>query len=503
MPLHPDFQRILESFREEYGEGEGERRFYAWLRKHGYDETRSMAWNLKRMESALSFSYAAGVTPLEAERKAEIYVIDTTMNGNRWMVTEEAVKKALETLRGAPLLGPPELGHRSNRVVGYFQDFRLDPSGAVYGVAEITDPEAWEALQSGRWRHVSPRIMAYAVDHSPTGADIVRGFRFDHVAFVEDPAYPRAGVRELLAGRSCGFSQALDAALSSRSPLKGDNQASNEAKREEKTVDEPEEAFLELEAGAVPSHETAKADKDRGWDGDEAVMRLRRWAGGPEKEGVDWARYAKGFAWVDPEHRGDYAGYKLPHHDVVEGELVVVWRGVAAAMAALLGARGGVDIPAGDRRAVYEHLAGHYRQFEEEPPEYHGEKRRGEKRKEGGMSMEEDKVDVEALKASVERLEAENRELRSLIAKLEEERLEAELHAMNEERRGVGLEPFDREAWLKLSAEARETLRADLEKLSKRIAELSAKPKARFSASQGEDLVEAVRERLFGYRKGK
>jgi hypothetical protein len=38
-------------------------------------------------------------------------------------------------------------------------------------------------------------------------------------------------------------------------------------------------------------------------------------------------------------------------------------------MAALLGARGGVQIPDADRRGVYAHLERHYRQFDKEPPE--------------------------------------------------------------------------------------------------------------------------------------
>jgi len=38
-------------------------------------------------------------------------------------------------------------------------------------------------------------------------------------------------------------------------------------------------------------------------------------------------------------------------------------------MQALLGARGGVDIPTSDRRAVYRHLAAHYEDFDKEPPE--------------------------------------------------------------------------------------------------------------------------------------
>ena len=63
------------------------------------------------------------------------------------------------------------------------------------------------------------------------------------------------------------------------------------------------------------------------------------------------------------------SSYKLPHHLAV-GEHAVVWNGVKAAMGALMGARGGVDIPDEDRKGVYNHLAKHYKQFDEEAPEF-------------------------------------------------------------------------------------------------------------------------------------
>jgi HK97 family phage prohead protease len=68
-------------------------------------------------------------------------------------------------------------------------------------------------------------------------------------------------------------------------------------------------------------------------------------------------------AWVDPD--GDpeaKSSYKFPHHDVSEnGEVGAAnLRGVAAAIAALNGARGGAAIPSSDRREVYRHLAAHY-----------------------------------------------------------------------------------------------------------------------------------------------
>jgi len=127
----------------------------------------------------------------------------------------------------------------------------------------------------------------------------------------------------------------------------------------------------EEESRAVPRAENLKKmPEDRPWDGPAAVRRLREWAGGPDKEKINWRKYARGFAWVNSDAPEEFGSYKLPHHDVVDGELVTVWRGVAAAMAALLGARGGVEIPEGERRSVYNHLRVHYRQFEKEPPEF-------------------------------------------------------------------------------------------------------------------------------------
>jgi len=77
---------------------------------------------------------------------------------------------------------------------------------------------------------------------------------------------------------------------------------------------------------------------------------------------------AKHFAWAPKMPPDRFDDLKLPHHD--PKTKAVVWRGVVAAMASLMGARGGVDIPEEDRRRVYEHLARHYRQFDKPPPEY-------------------------------------------------------------------------------------------------------------------------------------
>jgi HK97 family phage prohead protease len=103
---------------------------------------------------------------------------------------------------------------------------------------------------------------------------------------------------------------------------------------------------------------TPKAPRDESWDGPAEVA----------DAGVDDLLVMA--AWREDKSRDDLikGDFKLPHH-AADGQHNVVFRGVAAAMGALLGARGGVDIPDNERRGVYDHLAKHYREFDEEPPE--------------------------------------------------------------------------------------------------------------------------------------
>ncbi|ADB58551.1 HK97 family phage prohead protease [Archaeoglobus profundus] len=125
---------------------------------------------------------------------------------------------------------------------------------------------------------------------------------------------------------------------------------------------------VELTKGVVPSHpwKYGKDDKsswkkptlsdftDKSWD---------------ELSTEEKRSIAGHFAWAPENPPKRFTDLKLPHHD--PRTHAVVWRGVVAAMAALFGARGGVDIPSSDRRPVYNHLAAHYKEFGREPPEFH------------------------------------------------------------------------------------------------------------------------------------
>ena len=84
-----------------------------------------------------------------------------------------------------------------------------------------------------------------------------------------------------------------------------------------------------------------------------------------------WSLFKQTHTWFDSEEGNlpeNKSAYKLPHHKEIDGEVKTVWRGVTAAMSRLM--QQNTQIPEDDRRSCYNHLSRHYREFDEEPPEY-------------------------------------------------------------------------------------------------------------------------------------
>ncbi len=111
---------------------------------------------------------------------------------------------------------------------------------------------------------------------------------------------------------------------------------------------------------------TAPRDREWKWDGTDKLDRILEHGG--------WRAAANAHAWYDDDADDNdppqlKTAYKLPHHGLIDGQLRVVWEGVHRAMNVMTGGRGGVDLPHGEIEDVYEHLARHYEEFDEEPPE--------------------------------------------------------------------------------------------------------------------------------------
>lgn len=129
------------------------------------------------------------------------------------------------------------------------------------------------------------------------------------------------------------------------------------------------EKVRSIRMGVITSKNWPLAPRDRGWDKDAAEDRIRHWAGGPDKEDVDWSKYKSCFLWYDEDNPENFTSYKFAYVDIIDGEPHVVFRALAAIIAVLNGARGGTNIPDADRQGVYNQAAKQYRRFDEEPPE--------------------------------------------------------------------------------------------------------------------------------------
>ena len=191
----------------------------------------------------------------------------------------------------------------------------LMKEGAVSGISIGFETIKWEEVDGGKGR-------------------IISEIKLWEVSAVVFPAQPAAVIETV---------KSIDI-----SKLDTDDKAGEGEMNKKK---EPEE-FKKV----IPYHDYGNADEGAEWDGPAQI-----------KE-ADVKTLKKICAWYDDENPDIKTSYKLPHHRA--SDLKAVWRGVAAAMTALLGGRGGVNIPESDKKGVYNHLASHYKDFEKEPPEF-------------------------------------------------------------------------------------------------------------------------------------
>lgn len=155
------------------------------------------------------FAYATRFEPYvkQGKRYVKIWNLDDSTCRNEWSVTSEARIQALKNFVSEHnlLLGPAELSdehiivedptlphHGEWAVIGKPVDFQSN--GTTYGIYEVTVDEAWDRIEKGELKNTSPSILIRAAHYDEDGSLKIEEFAWDHTLFVDQPAFPKAGV---------------------------------------------------------------------------------------------------------------------------------------------------------------------------------------------------------------------------------------------------------------------------------------------------------------------
>lgn len=118
---------------------------------------------------------------------------------------------------------------------------------------------------------------------------------------------------------------------------------------------------------------TAEMVDPADWNRAHAFGRLRSWAssdGSGDRATVDAEKLSAAFAWYDPERAsaGVMSAFRLPHHDIRDGKLVVSRAGLMASARSYMA--GDLGIPDEDMGLVRLHLERHFAALKVDPPWY-------------------------------------------------------------------------------------------------------------------------------------
>lgn len=298
----------------------------------------------QRLEN-LAVAYAARFEPIigdDGKIFVKIRAIDTSSCKNKWRVTPEAMRKGANTILEAKLLGPPPKGEEGDVWVetppchrGFWKDIgkfiSYEQNGATFGLSEVTQPYAAEKIRSKEWLATSPKILVNA-ERKENGEIVVTDYRFDHILFVDQGAFDKAGVVQVCdSSLECGYpaKECLGGALE-RAFMDFD---------ESFTVMDPHGSLIDAEMMALGLHPEKKSKNENVKESDPLDHPLEL-AAGWLPEGMTQTDLADGdFAWLsDAYKKGDEppsTGRKLPfkiHGKVNEA-------GWKAAIAAASGAR--------------------------------------------------------------------------------------------------------------------------------------------------------------------
>jgi len=131
------------------------------------------------------------------------FLVDSSINANRWAVTEESLRKNISSFIGKPIVLTSKFDHpeakdgddllveQEKYRIGTIIDIGIEnKTGKGWALAEITDREAIKLLTDTGISFVSPSIVFGPNDiEIQNSVEVVTRFEGAHLAIVKDPAY--------------------------------------------------------------------------------------------------------------------------------------------------------------------------------------------------------------------------------------------------------------------------------------------------------------------------
>ena len=164
----------------------------------------------------------------------KFFLLDATLNLNKWGVTEKSLRDGLDSFIGKPFVLTADYDHPSARdgddLLVQQEKYRVgniimvgieERSGKAYGVAEITDKEAIDILKGESVNFVSPSIVFNNADEMDiNGNAVIDSWEGAHVAGVAEPAYTieKAQIKGKCSGDKETCLSTLNKVQASRSP---------------------------------------------------------------------------------------------------------------------------------------------------------------------------------------------------------------------------------------------------------------------------------------------
>jgi len=150
------------------------------------------------------YFFASQFSRLEGEKFfIKTFLVDSSINSNRWAVTEQALRENIASFIGKPIILTPDFGHPKAESgdtllqdqepyrVGNIIDIGIDEiNGKGWAIAEITKKSVIEMLTDTGINFVSPSIIFGEEDLIlQDGVEVATKFEGAHLAIVKDPAY--------------------------------------------------------------------------------------------------------------------------------------------------------------------------------------------------------------------------------------------------------------------------------------------------------------------------